>query len=179
MTGLLRRHRIGMEGCGMRITSEFITCVLPAVTIIECLSLVETSRTLFRLEVPSVLQIQGRLTTNATYDVNQPNLGSEHMVWGRGTQRWGAASPERRTNKCFPHGRLVGDTLGNLRVVRAARHFRGILQDRAPITHLAIPEDRQCWGDYSFTSLDPRDVMSILDHPGVLHGTNTYAATSG
>ncbi|HEY0427767.1 MAG TPA: FG-GAP-like repeat-containing protein [Pyrinomonadaceae bacterium] len=127
---------------------------------------------------PSVLQSGTLFDNNATNDANQRNYSIPSiMVSGQGHSALGCtiAGTSERAN-AFTTGRLSGDTLGTLRDGPGGTAFPGYT---ASSTAYNPPSDSgggngRRWGDYSNTSLDPKDDMSMWTIQEYCNGTNTY-----
>ncbi|HST23211.1 MAG TPA: C25 family cysteine peptidase [Blastocatellia bacterium] len=127
---------------------------------------------------PSVLQSGTLFDNNATNDANQRNYWIPAiLVSGQGHAALGCsiAGTNERIN-AFTTGRLTGDTLGTLRDGPGGVAFPGYT---ASATAYNPPGDpggpSRRWGDYSFTSLDPKDDMTMWTVQEYCNGTNTYA----
>ncbi len=99
------------------------------------------------------------------------------MVSGQGHAALGCsiAGTSERIN-AFTTGRLAGDTLGTLRDGPGGSTLLGYT---ASSTAYNPPSDPgggggRRWGDYSYTSLDPCDDMTIWTIQEYCNGTNTY-----
>ena len=126
---------------------------------------------------PSVLQSGTLFDNNATNDANQRNYWIPTiLVSGQGHAALGCsiAGTNERIN-AFTTGRLVGDTLGTLRDGPGGAALPGYT---ASATAYNPPGDpggpSRRWGDYSFTSLDPKDDMTMWTIQEYCNGTNTY-----
>ncbi|MCU1268137.1 MAG: hypothetical protein JWM21_4455 [Acidobacteria bacterium] len=126
---------------------------------------------------PSVLQSGTLFDNNATNDANQRNYWIPTItVSGQGHAALGCsiAGTSERVN-AFTTGRLTGDTLGQLRDGPGGAALPGYT---ASATAYNPPGDpggpSRRWGDYSFTSLDPKDDMTIWTIQEYCNGTNTY-----
>lgn len=126
---------------------------------------------------PSVLQSGTLFDNNATNDANQRNYWIPSiMVSGQGHAALGCsiAGTSERIN-AFTTGRLSGDTLGVLRDGPGGVALPGYT---ASATAYNPPGDpggpSRRWGDYSFTSLDPKDDMTMWTIQEYCNGTNTY-----
>lgn len=126
---------------------------------------------------PSVLQSGTLFDNNATNDANQRNYWIPSiLVSGQGHAALGCsiAGTNERVN-AFTTGRLVGDTLGTLRDGPGGVAFPGYT---ASATAYNPPGDpggpSRRWGDYSNTSLDPKDDMTMWTIQEYCNGTNTY-----
>jgi hypothetical protein len=127
---------------------------------------------------PSVLQSGTLFDNNATNDANQRNYSIPSiMVSGQGHAALGCtiAGTNERVN-AFTTGRLSGDALGTLRDGPGGVAFPGYT---ATATDYNPPGDPggtggRRWGDYSNTSLDPKDDMSMWTIQEYCNGTNTY-----
>jgi hypothetical protein len=100
------------------------------------------------------------------------------MVTGQGHAALGCsiAGANERIN-AFTTGRLVGDTLGTLRDGPGGAALPGY---GTPVTTAYNPpgdpggSNGRRWGDYSYTSLDPNDDMTMWTIQEFCNGTNTY-----
>jgi hypothetical protein len=126
---------------------------------------------------PSVVQSGTLFDNNATNDANQRNYWIPSiMVSGQGHAALGCsiAGTNERIN-AFTTGRLVGDTLGALRDGPGGAALPGYT---ATATAYNPPGDpggpSRRWGDYSYTSLDPKDDMTMWTIQEYCNGTNTY-----
>lgn len=126
---------------------------------------------------PSVLQSGTLFDNNAVNNANQRNYWIPTIaVSGQGHAALGAsiAGANERIN-AFTTGRLVGDTLGTLREGPGGALIPGYT---ASTTAYNPPGDpggpSRRWGDYSFTSLDPQDDMTMWTIQEYCNGTNTY-----
>jgi hypothetical protein len=126
---------------------------------------------------PSVLQSGTLFDNNAVNDANQRNYWIPTiMVSGQGHAALGMsiAGTNERVN-AFTTGRLVGDTLGTLRDGPGGAALPGYT---ATATAYNPPGDpggpSRRWGDYSATSLDPKDDMTMWTIQEYCNGTNTY-----
>ena len=126
---------------------------------------------------PSVLQSGTLFDNNATNDANQRNYWIPSiLVTGQGHAALGAsiAGTNERIN-AFTTGRLSGDTLGTLRDGPGGAALPGYT---ASATAYNPPGDpggpSRRWGDYSNTSLDPLDDMTMWTFQEYCNGTNTY-----
>jgi hypothetical protein len=126
---------------------------------------------------PSVLQSGTLFDNNATNDANQRNYWIPAiLVSGQGHAALGCsiAGATERIN-AFTTGRLVGDTLGTLRDGPGGAALPGYT---ASATAYNPPGDpggpSRRWGDYSHTSLDPKDDMTMWTIQEYCNGTNTY-----
>ena len=126
---------------------------------------------------PSVLQSGTLFDNNATNDANQRNYWIPTiMISGQGHAALGCsiAGTNERIN-AFTTGRLTGDTLGTLRDGPGGTAFPGYT---ASATAYNPPGDpggpSRRWGDYSYTSLDPKDDMTMWTIQEYCNGTNTY-----
>jgi hypothetical protein len=128
---------------------------------------------------PSVLQSGTLFDNNATNDANQRNYWIPSiLVSGQGHAALGCsiAGTNERVN-AFTTGRLVADTLGTLRDGPGGAAIPGYT---ASATAYNPPGDpggpSRRWGDYSNTSLDPKDDMTMWTIQEYCNGTNTYGA---
>jgi peptidase C25-like protein len=126
---------------------------------------------------PSVLQSGTLFDNNVVNDANQRNYWiTTIMVSGQGHAALGCSigGTNERVN-AFTTGRLVGDTLGTLRDGPGGIAFPGYT---ASATAYNPPGDpggpSRRWGDYSYTSLDPKDDMTMWTIQQYCNGTNTY-----
>ncbi len=126
---------------------------------------------------PSVLQSGTLFDNNAVNDANQRNYWIPSiLVTGQGHAALGCsiAGTTERVN-AFTTGRLVGDTLGTLRNGPGGAAIPGYT---ASATAYNPPGDpggpSRRWGDYSNTSLDPKDDMTMWTFQEYCNGTNTY-----
>jgi hypothetical protein len=125
---------------------------------------------------PSVLQSGTLFDNNATNDANQRNYWIPSIaVSGQGHAALGCsiAGTNERVN-AFTTGRLSGDTLGTL------RDGPGVPAGyTASSTAYNPPGDPggtagRRWGDYSLTTVDPKDDMTMWTIQQYTNGTNTY-----
>lgn len=125
---------------------------------------------------PTVLQVGTLFDNSAPNDATGRNYWIPSiMVSGQGHAALGCsiAGTNERVN-AFTTGRLVGDTLGTL------RDGPGVPAGyTASSTAYNPPSDPggaggRRWGDYSFTSLDPKDDMTMWTIQEYCNGTNTY-----
>jgi len=129
--------------------------------------------------VPSVLQSGTLFDNNATNDANQRNYSIPSiMVSGQGHAALGCtiAGTNERAN-AFTSGRLVGDTLGALRDGPGGVAFPGYTASATAYNPPGDPgtTNGRRWGDYSNTSLDPKDDMSMWTIQQYCNATNTYS----
>ncbi len=126
---------------------------------------------------PSVLQSGTLFDNNATNDANQRNYWIPSiMVSGQGHAALGCsiAGTNERVN-AFTTGRLVGDALGVLRDGPGGVALPGYTASTTAYNPLGDPGGpSRRWGDYSFTSLDPKDDMTMWTIQEYCNGTNTY-----
>jgi hypothetical protein len=126
---------------------------------------------------PSVLQSGTLFDNNATNDANQRNYWIPSiMVSGQGHAALGCsiAGTNERVN-AFTTGRLAGDTLGALRDGPGGAALPGYTATAAAYNPPGDPGGpSRRWGDYSFTSLDPKDDMTMWTIQEYCNGTNTY-----
>ena len=126
---------------------------------------------------PSVLQSGTLFDNNATNDANQRNYWIPSiMVSGQGHAALGSsiAGTNERVN-AFTTGRLVGDTLGTLRDGPGGVAFPGYTASASAYNPPGDPGGpSRRWGDYSNTSLDPKDDMTMWTIQEYTNGTNTY-----
>jgi hypothetical protein len=126
---------------------------------------------------PGVVQSGTLFDNNVPNDSNQRNYWIPSiMVSGQGHAALGCsiAGSNERIN-AFTTGRLTGDTLGTLRDGPGGAALPGYT---ASATAYNPPGDpggpSRRWGDYSFTSLDPKDDMTMWTIQEYCNGTNTY-----
>ncbi len=126
---------------------------------------------------PSVRQSGTLFDNNVINDANQRNYWIPSiLVTGQGHAALGCsiAGTNERIN-AFTTGRLTGDTLGTLRDGPGGAAFPGYT---ASATAYNPPGDpggpSRRWGDYSNTSLDPKDDMTLWTIQEYCNGTNTY-----
>ncbi|HVG18249.1 MAG TPA: hypothetical protein VNI02_04290, partial [Blastocatellia bacterium] len=128
---------------------------------------------------PSVLQSGTLFDNNATNDANQRNYWIPSiMVSGQGHAALGCsiAGTNERIN-AFTTGRLAGDTLGALRDGPGGAALPGYTASSTAYNPPGDPGGpSRRWGDYSFTSLDPKDDMTMWTIQEYCNGTNTYGA---
>jgi hypothetical protein len=125
---------------------------------------------------PSVVQSGTLFDNNATNDANQRNYWIPSiMVSGQGHVALGCsiAGTNERIN-AFTTGRLVGDTLGTLRDGPGGVAFPGYTASSTAYNPPGDPGPPRRWGDYSFTSLDPLDDMTMWTIQQYNNATNTY-----
>ena len=127
---------------------------------------------------PSVVQSGTLFDNNATNDANQRNYWIPSiMVSGQGHAALGCsiAGTNERIN-AFTTGRLVGDTLGTLRDGPGGTAFPGYTASSTAYNPASDPGGTggRRWGDYSFTSLDPLDDMTMWTIQEYCNGANTY-----
>ena len=126
---------------------------------------------------PSVVQSGTLFDNNATNDANQRNYWIPSiMVSGQGHVALGCsiAGTNERAN-AFTTGRLVGDTLGTLRNGPGGAGLPGYTNTTFSYNPPGDPGGpSRRWGDYSFTSLDPLDDMTMWTIQQYTNGTNTY-----
>ena len=126
---------------------------------------------------PSVLQSGTLFDNNATNDANQRNYWIPSiLVTGQGHAALGCsiAGTSERIN-AFTTGRLVGDTLGTLRDGPGGATLPGYTASSTAYNPPGDPGGpSRRWGDYSNTSLDPKDDMTMWTIQEYCNGTNTY-----
>jgi hypothetical protein len=128
---------------------------------------------------PSVLQSGTLFDNNAVNDTNQRNYWIPSiMVSGQGHAALGCsiAGTNERVN-AFTTGRLVGDTLGALRDGPGGAALPGYTASATaynPPGDTGASRGKRRWGDYSFTSLDPKDDMTLWTIQEYCNGTDTY-----
>ena len=128
--------------------------------------------------IPSVRQAGTLFDNNATNDENQRNYWIPSiLVSGQGHAALGCsiAGTNERVN-AFTTGRLVGDTLGTLRDGPGGAALPGYTASASAYNPLGDPGGAfgRRWGDYSNTSLDPKDDMTMWTFQQYCDGTNTY-----
>jgi hypothetical protein len=114
---------------------------------------------------PSVRQVGTLFDNNATNDTNQRNYWMPSiMVSGQGHAALGCsiAGTNERIN-AFTTGRLVGDTLSTLRDGPGGAALPGYTASATAYNPSGNPGGAggRRWGDYSYTSLDPKDDMTM------------------
>jgi hypothetical protein len=126
---------------------------------------------------PSLQQLGTLFDNTAPNDANQRNYWMPSiMVSGQGHAALGCsiAGANERIN-AFTTGRLIGDTLGQLRNGPGGAALPGYT---AVATAYNPPGDSggpsRGWGEYSFTSLDPKDDMTMWTIQEYCNGTNTH-----
>jgi hypothetical protein len=128
---------------------------------------------------PSVLQSGTLFDNNAVNDANQRNYWIPSLtVSGQGHVAMGTsiAGTNERIN-AFTTGRLAGDTLGTMRDGPGGVAFPGYTASGSAYNPPGDPGGpSRRWGDYSFTSLDPLDDMTMWTIQEYNNGTNTYGA---
>jgi hypothetical protein len=126
---------------------------------------------------PSVVQSGTLFDNNPTNDANQRNYWLPAiMVSGQGHAALGCsiAGTNERVN-AFTTGRLTGDTLGALRDGPGGAALPGYTASSTAYNPPGDPGGpSRRWGDYSFTSLDPKDDMTMWAIQEYCNGTNTY-----
>jgi hypothetical protein len=127
---------------------------------------------------PTVLQ------AGTLFDDSSPNNAAQRNYWipsimvsGQGHAALGCsiAGTNERING-FTTGRLSGDTLGTLRDGPGGAALPGYtasVTDYNPPGDPGGPSGRR-WGDYSLTTLDPLDDMTMWTIQEYCNGTNTY-----
>jgi hypothetical protein len=127
---------------------------------------------------PTILQVGTLYDNTGTNNVNQRNYWIPTiMVSGQGHAALGCsiAGTNERIN-CFTTGRLVGDALGTLRDGPGGTAFPGYTSSTTaynPPSDLGGTNGRR-WGDYSFTSLDPNDDMTMWTAQEFCSSTNNW-----
>jgi hypothetical protein len=127
---------------------------------------------------PSVFQ------SGTLYDDTAPNNASQRNYWmpsisvsGQGHAALGCsvAGTSERIN-AFTAGRLAGDALGTLRVGPGGAALPGYTASSTAYNPPGDPGGGggRRWGDYSSTSVDPNDDMTIWTIQEYCNGTNTY-----
>jgi hypothetical protein len=126
---------------------------------------------------PTVRQSGTLFDNNATNDTNQRNYWIPSIaVSGQGHAALGCsiAGTNERIN-AFTTGRLASDTLGTLRDGPGIpAGYTSSSTAYNPAGDPGGPSRR--WGDYSFTSVDPNDDMTMWTIQEFCNGTNTYGA---
>ena len=127
---------------------------------------------------PTVLQSGTLYDNNATNDGNQRNYWIPSVaVSGQGHMALGCsiAGTNERIN-AFTTGRLAGETLGTLAVGPGGAALPGYT---ASATAYNPPSDpggpSRRWGDYSFTSVDPNDDMTMWTVQEYCNNANNYS----
>jgi hypothetical protein len=117
------------------------------------------------------------------FDNSAPNDGTRRNYWvptimvsGQGHSALGCsiAGTNERIN-AFTTGRLVGDTLGALRDGPGGSALPGYTASSTAYNPAGDPGGPRRWGDYSFTSLDPKDDMTMWTIQQYCNGANTYS----
>jgi hypothetical protein len=127
---------------------------------------------------PTVFQAGTLFDNTGANDVNQRNYWIPSItVSGQGHAALGCsiAGTNERIN-AFTTGRLAGDALGTLRNGPGGVALAGYTSSSTaynPASDAGGSGGRR-WGDYSFTSLDPRDDMTMWTIHEYCNGTNTY-----
>jgi hypothetical protein len=127
---------------------------------------------------PSVVQ------SGTLYDNTTPNNSSQRNYWipsvmvsGQGHVALGCsiAGSSERVN-AFTTGRLAGDTLGTLRDGPGGTTLAGYTISSFAYNPPSDPggTNGRRWGDYSLTSLDPLDDMTMWTVQEYVNGTNSY-----
>lgn len=126
---------------------------------------------------PAVLQSGTLFDNNATNDANQRNYWIPSIaVSGQGHAALGCsiAGTNERVN-AFTTGRLVGDTLGTLRDGPGGAALPGYTASASAYNPPGDPGGpSRRWGDYSLTTVDPKDDMTMWTVQQYTNGTNTY-----
>ena len=118
------------------------------------------------------------------FDNNSPNNSSQRSYWipsimvsGQGHAALGCsiAGEDERIN-AFTTGRLTADTLGTLRDGPGGAALPGYTASSTAYNPPGDPGggNGRRWGDYSFTTLDPKDDMTLWTIQEYCNGTNTY-----
>ena len=127
----------------------------------------------YEIDVATTLVSQaGTLYDNTgPNDVNQRNYWIPSiMVSGQGHAALGCSiAGTNEYINAFTTGRLAGDPLGTLREGPGGSSLPGYTSSS---TSYNVPLSR--WGDYSYTSLDPQDDMTMWTIQQYCNGTNTY-----
>jgi hypothetical protein len=126
---------------------------------------------------PSLVQSGTLWDNNATNDSNQRNYWFPTiMVTGQGhaALACSTAGTNERIN-AFTTGRLLGDTLGTMRDGPGGSALPGYTASSFPYNPPADPGGpSRRWGEYSYTSLDPLDDMTMWTIQEYCNGSNTY-----
>ena len=119
------------------------------------------------------------------YDNSATNDGNQRNYWipsitvsGQGHAALGCsvAGTNERVN-AFTTGRLVGDALGTLEDGPGGASLPGYTSSATAYNPPGDPGNpSRRWGDYSFTSVDPNDDMTMWTVQEYCNGTNTYGA---
>jgi hypothetical protein len=128
---------------------------------------------------PSVLQSGTLFDNNATNDANQRNYSIPTiMISGQGHAALGCsiAGTSERIN-AFTTGRLSGDALGTMRDGPGGAALPGYTASATAYNPASDPggTNGRRWGDYSNTSLDPKDDMSMWTIQEYCNAANTYS----
>lgn len=127
---------------------------------------------------PAVLQSGTLFDNNATNDVNQRNYWIPTiMVSGQGHAALGSSiSGTNERINAFTTGRLSGDAVGTLRDGPGGAALPGYTASSTAYNPPGDPGGpSRRWGDYSFTSLDPKDDMTMWTIQQYCNGANTYS----
>ena len=127
---------------------------------------------------PAVLQAGTLFDNTAPNDVNQRSYWiPSAMVSGQGHVALGCsiAGTSERIN-AFTTGRLSGDTPGTMRDGPGGSSLPGYTSSTTAYNPASDPggSGGRRWGDYSYTSLDPCDDMTMWTIQEYCNGTNTY-----
>jgi Domain of unknown function (DUF4214) len=126
---------------------------------------------------PTVVQSGTLFDNNVPNDANQRNYWIPSiMISGQGHAVLGCSiSGTNERINAFTTGRLVGDTLGTLRDGPGGAALPGYTASSTAYNPPGDPGNpSRRWGDYSFTSLDPKDDMTLWTIQEYCNGTNTY-----
>lgn len=127
---------------------------------------------------PSVRQ------SGTLYDNSSPDDSNQRSYWipsitvsGQGHAALGCsiAGVNEHAN-AFTTGRLAGDTLGTLEDGPGGSSLPGYTSSSTAYNPPGDPGAPRRWGDYSFTSVDPDDDMTMWTIQEWCNGTNTYGA---
>ena len=127
---------------------------------------------------PTVFQTGTLYDNTGANDLNQRNYWIPTiMVSGQGHAALGCsiAGTNERIN-CFTTGRLVGDASGTLRDGPGGTAFPGYTNSTTAYNPASDPggTNGRRWGDYSFTSLDPNDDMTMWTAQEFCDATNSW-----
>lgn len=127
---------------------------------------------------PTVRQSGTLYDNNATNDANQRNYWIPSIAvsgQGHSVLACSIAGTSERAN-AFYTGRLSGDTLGTMRDGPGGTALPGYTATASAYNPPSDPggSTGRRWGDYSFTSLDPKDDMTMWTVQMYTNGTNTY-----
>lgn len=135
-------------------------------------------------EIQNLASTPAVVQAGTLYDNTLPNDANQRNYWiptimvsGQGHAALGCsiAGANERIN-AFTSGRLAGDALGTLRDGPGGSSLPGYTASTTaynPSGNAGGTNGRR-WGDYSFTSLDPNDDMTMWTIQEYCNGTNTY-----